>query len=310
MKRIFDRIFYFVARMVPPKVAGHCLNLLKQRPQLADRWGYHVRPIHYYEPLPDFHAITRDQLTRRRIPRGISWDLPAQARRIESLAARFSGELREIASAGRFPFTNDYFSGHDAAVYYALIRDLRPRQVIEIGAGYSTRIAALAIDRNTADDAPCRLSVIEPYPQPRLMDAGIGMDLIQTPVERVDPELFRSLQANDILFIDSSHVLRVGGDVFHEFLEVLPQIPSGVWIHVHDIFFPFDYPPEWVIDQRIAFNEQYLLEAFLAFNDSFVPEVANYWLGTDHAAAMRGLFDTGPDGPVPARAASFWMRRQ
>jgi hypothetical protein len=310
MMRIADRLLLLAAAAVPKRAAAHCLNLLRQHPALADRWGYHVRPIHYYEPLPDFRAINREELERRRIPRGIPFDLEAQARRVDELASRFAPELRALQTEGAFDFENEYFSGHDAAIYYALIRDLRPARVIEIGAGYSTQIASRAFEANKRQGAPGLLTVIEPYPQPRLTQAGVNMDLIAKPVEQVEAALFQSLRANDILFIDSSHVLRVGGDVFHEFLEILPQLNPGVWVHVHDIFFPFDYPAAWVIDQRLAFNEQYLLEAFLAFNERFVPELSNYWLSTDHPAAMQRLFPARVSADRAARAASFWMRRR
>ena len=167
-------------------------------------------------------------------------------------------------------------------MYYALIRDLRPSRVVEIGSGMSTRIAALAFDRNRADGPGGELICIEPYPQPRLTTGMPAVTLIEQPVERVPLETFDALQANDILFIDSSHAVKFGGDVCREFLEILPRLQIGVWVHVHDVFFPHDYPAEWLIERRLAFNEQYLLEAFLAFNHSFTVRAAHYWLGLDH----------------------------
>ena len=111
----------------------------------------------------------------------------------------------------------------------------------------------------------------------------------------------------DILMIDSSHVATAGSDVCFEFLEILPRLKPGVWVHVHDIFYPTDYPAEWVIQRRQAFNEQYVLEAFLAFNPKFSVQLANAWLWREEHATARHLFD-GP--PALAQPASFWIRRE
>ena len=108
-------------------------------------------------------------------------------------------------------------------------------------------------------------------------------------MEQVPLETFDALQANDILFIDSSHAVKFGGDVCREFLEILPRLKPGVWVHVHDIFFPQDYPATWLLDRRLAFNEQYMLEAFLAFNHAFAVRAANFWLALDHRADAETL---------------------
>src|SRR5260221_12735377 len=113
--RIVDRLFLLVAKVMPPRVAAHCLNLLRQDSAAADRWGYHIRPIHYYEPLPDFRVIKAEQLKVRRIPKGVRFDMAAQALAIEDLATRFGEELRDRDATGAFPFRNEYFAGHDAA---------------------------------------------------------------------------------------------------------------------------------------------------------------------------------------------------
>ncbi len=308
--RLPDRVLLGAMGLLPARLARRMLFLLSKYPTLADRWGYHVRRIHYYEPIPDFRTLTREQLKRRRLPAGVVFDIDEQARRIEDLAQRFADELRAIAERNAFPFDNEYFAGYDAAVYYALIRDLKPRRVMEIGGGYSTRIAALALQANEREGHAGTLTVIEPHPEPRLTQSGIAMTLIVEPVERVDAAIFAALAANDILFIDSSHAVRTGGDVVYEFLDLLPTLATGTWIHVHDIFFPFDYPAEWVIERRLALNEQYLLHAFLAYNHEFTPMLCNYWLGRERAASMRKLIDAKYRAKVPAYGASFWMVRR
>lgn len=287
-----DRLLLRGLRLIPTAIARHLLFLLRSHPWLADRWGYHIRPIHYYEPLPDFRQITSASLQRRRDSVAIDFHLEAQVALVRRLARTYRGELEALGRDSRsdgFSLANDYFTGLDAAMYYALIRDLKPARVIEIGSGHSTRIAALALQRNRADGRAGELICVEPYPEPRLTEARLEITLVQKPVEELDLEFFAQLEANDILFIDSSHAAKFGGDVCREFLDILPRLKPGVWVHVHDIFFPHDYPADWLIEKRIAFTEQYLLEAFLAFNAGFLVRAANYWLCLDYPEVVHAL---------------------
>lgn len=304
-----DRILLHALRTIPTPLARHLMFLLRAHPSIADHWGYHVRPIHYYDPLPDFRAITADATRRRRQPPAIDFNLPAQVSLVRRLGASFRPELEGLGGAGAFDFRNEYFAGFDAAMYYALIRDLRPARVVEIGSGCSTHIADQAAKRNRADGHAVALTCIEPFPQPRLTAAMPRVTLIQQPVETVDAAVFEALQANDILFIDSSHALKFGGDVCREFLEILPRLAPGVWVHVHDIFFPQDYPARWLIDQRVAFNEQYLLEAFLSFNRQFAVRAAHHWLHLDHADVVAELCPPALCAGGDLGFGSFWMQR-
>src|SRR5688572_11643849 len=158
-----DRALLAAMRAVPAPLAKHALFLLRTHPSLADSLGYHVRPIHYYEPLPDFRHIREEATTRRRISAAIDFDPVAQLRLARRLAAERGSELAQPLDSA-FDFANGYFGGVDAAIYYALIRDLRPARVIEIGAGMSSRIAAMALARNRGDGSPGELQCIEPFP--------------------------------------------------------------------------------------------------------------------------------------------------
>lgn len=271
----------------------HMLFLAQSHPKIVDNWGYHIRPIHYYEPLPDFRAITLEQIQRRRNYSAIDLRWDDQLRLLRELKP-YAAELSGV------DLTNDYFSGLDAIVYYSLIRHLNPRRVIEIGSGYSTRFAAKALARN-ANGA--KLTCIEPNPE-RLNGHALNVELIQKRVEEIEVDFFSQLEANDILFIDSSHTVKFGSDVCYEFLDVLPVLRPGVWVHVHDIFFPHDYPEEWILKRRLALNEQYLLEAFLSFNHEFQVALANRWLTLDHAPAVNELW-TGD-----TVSSSFWFYRR
>jgi len=298
VKALLDRTALALFRTVPTRAAHHLLFLAQSHPDLSDRWGYHIRPIHYYEPLPDFRSITTEQITRRREYPGIDFNWNEQLTLVNELAA-YSDELREL----QFDFDNAFFNGFDAAVYYSLIRHLQPQRIVEIGGGYSTQLADRALARNGTGKLTC----IEPYPEDRLNGAKLDIELITKRVEEIDIDLFSSLDANDILFIDSSHTVKFGSDVCFEFLEVLPRLKPGVWIHVHDIFFPHDYPEEWLIERRQAWNEQYLLEAFLSFNSRFSVQLANHWFCLDHLDAAARLW---PRALTPNYGAcSFWMKR-
>jgi hypothetical protein len=269
----------------------------QSHPNLTDRWGYHIRPIHYYEPIPDFRAITSEQITRRREFPTIDFRWDEQLALLNELTA-YCDELSTL----EFNFDNGFFSGFDAAIYYSLIRYLKPQRIIEIGGGYSTQLAAKALTSNDSG----RLTCIEPYPE-RLNGVTPGLELIQKRVEEIDVDFFSCLNADDILFIDSSHSVKFGSDVCYEFLELLPRLAPGVWIHVHDIFFPHDYPAEWLIERRMAWNEQYLLEAFLSFNKEFEVTLANYWLCLDHRHEAARLWPNALSDNFGA--SSLWMKR-
>ena len=292
MKSLLNKTVVSLFRSVPVRAAQHALFLARNEPELADRWGYHIRPIHYYEPLPDFRAITPEQIQRRRNYPAIDFRWDDQLRLLRELEPH-AAELTE------FDLKNDYFSGLDALVYYSLIRHLKPRRVIEIGGGYSTRIANKALAANQSG----RLTCIEPYPDDRLNGSQFSTQMITRRVEELDVDFFSCLEANDILFIDSSHTVKFGSDVCYEFLELLPSLKRGVWVHVHDIFFPHDYPAEWLLKRRLALNEQYLLEAFLSFNPTFAPQLANHWLCLDHGEEAARL------GTITTPGSSFWMKR-
>jgi predicted O-methyltransferase YrrM len=169
-----------------------------------------------------------------------------------------------------FHFNNGFFERVDAEIAYSFVRRRRPGRIIEIGSGNSTLLIAAALRKNREEGAPCELISIEPHPAPYLRKSIPELTaLIEKPVQEVPLEMFRTLQANDILFIDSSHVVSMDNDVLYECLRILPAIAPGVLVHFHDIFTPLDYPEKFVMKNLCFWGEQYLLEAFLSFNPSF-----------------------------------------
>jgi hypothetical protein len=230
---------------------------------------------------------------------------------LKIFAKRYRTELDTIAKEQTFDFANGWSTAPDACAYYALIRQLKPRRIVEVGAGYSTRIASLAIEQNKSEGHPGEITCIEPYPGPRLTESFAHFRLIRKSVQEVPLAFFEELSTNDILMIDSSHVAKIGNDVCYEFLDILPRLRSSVWVHVHDIFFPQDYLAGWVINERRAYNEQYILEAFLSGNRSFAPKLAIHWLTLDHRTAFDALCPPAAIEHIDSKqlGSSFWMCR-
>jgi uncharacterized UPF0146 family protein len=230
-----------------------------------------VLPInkHYYEPFVDARDLRRPLEEARSLP-GIDWNIPGQLELLDRL--RYAGEIAHLATPRNDPdafyLDNGSFERGDAEFFYQFIREVKPRRIIEVGGGNSTRIAREALARNRAEGHECIHICIEPFEQPWLEEVE-GLTVLRQKVEEVDRSLFQTLQAQDILFIDSSHVIRPQGDVLTEYLEILPTLRPGVIVHIHDILSPRDYHVGSVVERMWLWNEQYLLEAFLSHNRSW-----------------------------------------
>jgi hypothetical protein len=193
-------------------------------------------------------------------------------------------------------------------VLYAMVRRFRPKRLIEIGTGYSTLISTEAAARNHLDGFPCELTSIDPFaPQDLLTNLPVPVAVLQKPVQEVPIANFLELQSDDILFIDSTHVCRIGSDVQYEFLEVLPRLNPGVVVHIHDIFLPLDYPEDWLRSRQRFWNEQYLLQAFLCGNRDFEVLWAGAWMHHQHPDRLTDAFPSYNRGVnLPG---SFWVRK-
>lgn len=278
---------------------------------LLDRTGVAVLPYHYYEPIYKAEHIFRDPDQPRAVA-GIDWNRDGQRELLAQFT--FGDALRSLEGRdhrGRtFRYDNGMFGPGDAEALYSMIRHVKPRGIVEIGCGQSTLVAHFAIADAMAEDSRyrCRQICFEPYENPWLND--LGVEVFRKRIERADLDVFRSLSPGDIVFIDSSHVLRTMGDVEFEYLHILPILPKGVIVHVHDIFSPRDYPAEWLNEDRRLWNEQYLLEAFLSFNDRFEILCAlndQMCRGSPElTAAFPVLAERGAISPV----GSFWFRRK
>lgn len=251
-----------------------------------------VFPIrnHYYEPQFDMRATNRSFSAERSLP-GVDWNVQEQLKLLDRLA--FAAELRDVPTKKiddcHFYLCNGSFGSGDAEYWYQLIRLKKPRAVFEIGSGNSTLMAIRAVQKNKEEDPDyrCHHVCIEPYEMPWLEKTGVHV--VRQRVEDIDVSFFSELQENDVLFIDSSHVIRPDGDVLFEYLELLPTLNNGVIVHTHDIFSPRNYLKEWLLDEVRLWNEQYLLEAFLSHNDTWKIIGALNYLHHSHYEKLKSV---------------------
>lgn len=207
-----------------------------------------------------------------------------------------------------FYYNNQNYVFGDAEILYSMIRRNKPHRLIEIGAGFSSLMIEKAIEANTKEDDnyTCEHICVEPYEKPWLEDKQITV--IRECVEYIDKSLFEQLGENDILFIDSSHIIRPQGDVLFEFLEVLPTLKKGVLVHIHDIFTPKDYLDDWIYKYVRLWNEQYLLEAFMYGNKYYEVEFASNFMRHHHYSLMLEHFPMFDKQSSP-EPGSFWIRK-
>ena len=265
-------------------------------------------PGQYYSPIPSLKEVRRDEqriFHESRTIKGVDLNLEGQVQLLSRLKEYFgefpfcSGKSQRL----RFFLDNPNFGGADAVFLYAMMRYLKPRKIVEIGSGYSS---SLMLDINELFfNGDIQFTFIEPHPE--LLRATLAqgdekkVEIIPDRVQDISLEKFASLDDGDILFVDSSHVSKVGSDVNALFFEILPSLRRGVYVHIHDIFFPFEYPSEWVYEGR-AWNEVYLLRAFLQYNTAFRIVLFNALIAKIHEEDLQRELPTELD-----RAGGIWM---
>lgn len=287
---------------------------LKKSFLVWQRLGFHITPNHFHQPIPDTRTLKDDLWLRRSELVGIDINEKRQLELLSLFQHKFKEEYdkfpRNITSTSYEYYVNNYsFESVDAEILYSMIRFFKPKIIFEIGSGNSTFLSAQAVLKNKEEgNCECELIAFEPYPN-KILKAGFpGLSkLISAKIEDIPLLEFYKLQENDILFIDSSHVLRIGGDVHYEFLNILPRLNKGVIIHIHDIFLPAEYPKEWVLKKYQFWTEQYLLQAFLSFNDNFEVLWASSYMHLNHPDRLENTFNSYKRDEK--RPVSFWMRK-
>jgi hypothetical protein len=269
-------------KVIPPPI----WTILKSSKRAAIRslrksWGVLglnvARRADFYSPLPVYEELleTRDQWNRPSALRGVKYDLDEMEKRLANLSSRRFEDwshlppYSEAVNAGFGPG----YPPIDAMILFMMLREIKPKRYLEIGSGLSTYYANLAAAENSREGAPLQITCIEPYPYAQLNSIP-GIKLCAQKVQEVSLDEFSKLERSDVLFIDSSHALKVGSDVTYLLLEALPALQPGVWTHIHDVPFPYNipYPPEFWIEDRnwpIYWNEAMAVQAFLAFNNRF-----------------------------------------
>ena len=194
----------------------------------------------------------------------------------------------------------------DAAILHAMIRHHKPRKMIEIGSGSSTQIAARACLMNEKEGSSCKLIAVEPYPSQMLESGFPGLTALKKQkVQTINTHEFEDI---DLLFIDSSHIAMIGSDVVYEQLEILPRLKPGCLVHFHDILLPGEYWKDWVKQNHYFWSEQYLLWAFLLFNDTFEVIWASRYMHLKDSGAIKRVFPYF--APEHHHITSFWIRRK
>jgi predicted O-methyltransferase YrrM len=269
-------------------------------------------PGHYYSPVVNPELAVKHARLDPNLPpaelKGLRY--PAEA------MAGFWAEHAKLLEAASFPLQKDdtrrYYTENpiypigDAAILRAIILKQRPARIIEIGSGMSTACMLDTLEEGRLQTA---ITCIEPYPQRLYASLQAGdrerLTVIERPVQEVPVETFAALGAGDILFIDSTHVMKTGSDVNYELFEILPSLNPGVLIHFHDLHYPFEYPKGWVVDKNFSWNEIYAVRAFLMYNDAF--EIVFH--GSFFARRNRQLVHSTYAPILRNPGGSLWIRK-
>jgi predicted O-methyltransferase YrrM len=309
----------FLKRMVRrlPLLRGlhrYILALETERDQLrADlaHWKTWMSPGHFYSPIPSLDEIRAREAELFGPPPPSLPGIDLRAEEQVALARELAVFYRDLpfpraqSPETRYWFENWAYSYADAIFLYSMLRRLQPRRVIEVGSGFSS---AAMLD--TADRWLPETSFTFIDPDTSTLDALLRpsdrerVTIVRARLQDVPLETFDTLAANDILFIDSTHVSKTGSDVNRIVFEILPRLASGVHIHFHDVFYPFEYPKEWVYEGR-AWNEDYILRAFLEFNDSFEIVLFGTWLARFHRELLAELMPLTLENP----GGSLWLKK-
>ncbi|MGP8187709.1 MAG: class I SAM-dependent methyltransferase [Terracidiphilus sp.] len=237
--------------------------------------GFSLLGDHFYEPVPNIKFIREHYVDEpRQLPGFLA--TPSWAENMERVVGPYIAEYLASPAYEKYGKKNWFYSGWDAAYYYCLIRSRKPRLITEMGRGISTWIAAEAIERNAAEGSPGEIVSIDPYF--RGDNSTASTRIVTAELQQIPTSEREALLRADILFIDSSHVAKWGSDVLDLFAFWIPFVGANALVHIHDIFTPYDYPRAWLVQEKRFWNEQYILESFIAFNAAFKIECPLYYL--------------------------------
>ncbi len=317
-----------VARFVPAGVVEALDRLafrLRRGRILLSHWFFGLLGLNivakkdYYSTLPVLSEIeaTRARWDKPSDLAGVDIDLRGLEKNLGELADNWEDEFRRVAPDHGANAAKGFGPGYpafDARTLYYQLREHKPARYLEVGSGLSTYYASLAAAKNAEDGSPLQITCIEPYPYDALRTLE-GFDLIEGFVQDVPVERFEELQAGDVLFIDSSHALKIDSDVAYLFLEVLPRIKRGVFVHIHDVHFPFNGPfpaDTWIFGERppVYWNEAMVVQAFLAFNTAFEVQLSTPMVRHYDEQFLLDRFDDYTElSADPNPPSSLWLQR-
>ena len=278
----------------------------------ARRLGYDLRRSDdFYSPLPELESLPdelwREPATMHGIDLGIDRALDLLEGELRAFLEEFSGPRGPLAGGYQMP--NSFYGSLDSAVLHAIVRWRRPARVVELGSGNSSLLIAHALECNRADGFETRYQIFDPFPfhGGGRVPAPASAEVSAVAAQRVPLAAFEELGESDVLFVDTTHTVKTGGDVTRIVLEVLPALRPGVTVHFHDVFLPYEYPRSWLMELQRAWAEQYLLQAFLAYNAGV--EVVMPCHAVSRSDPERVARIIAPDGGI-APPAAFWIQRR
>jgi len=270
-----------------------------------EKFGIHVLPVHYYTPIPDTRLVCRQNIlwSKELSLDSIKLNIEENISFLETVCLPFQQEYflfskEKTNNSSQYYLSNGSFGFVSGQVHYSIIRHFKPKKIIEVGSGYSTLVSLEALKKNNKEGSSFEFFAIEPYPPKYLTDA-VGVNIIKKKVEEMDVQFFQTLNENDLLFIDSSHTVKIGGDVNFLILEVLPRLKKGVIVHIHDIQFPYEYFKSYILEQHLFWQEQYLVQAFLMYNNSFKIIWCASYMHHKYPGLLRKYFSPYPSNRIP-----------
>lgn len=279
-----------------------------------------AKPGHFYSPVGNQAELQvfwqSDHHARQYARVDALLDYEAMRALYEKLAPLVVAFPMKPTEGFRYYGHNTQFMYYDASILSAMLRWLNPRQIIEIGAGYSSAVMFDTLDRMTERKLQSFTTIDIDLTRIKGLNPPASSCLIEAPVQSLPMETFSALEAGDILFIDSSHVLKTGSDVHFEYMHILPALKSGVIVHIHDIFYPFEYPARWVFNDNRSWNEVYLVDAMLshgnAFEVMFFNDAVLQKLGADLKSSgdMFDRFEREKTKQMERNNGSIWLRKR
>ncbi len=290
-------------------------EVIKRSLLFLRKFSSQIIPVYFSQPAAYARQLTDKPWSRHSELVGVQMNESGQLALLKEFSSAWKNEYESIPhvkpdSPHQYYLENSTYGSVDGEVLYCMLRKFKPSLMLEIGSGKSTLLSAQALKRNAEEKAPCHFIAVEPYADKTLKAGMPGLSrLIESKVQDVPMDEFLKLRENDILFIDSSHALYIGSDVQYEYLEIIPRLSKGVIVHAHDIFLPAEYHKTWVKnDYRYLFwTEQYVLQAFLAFNDSVEVLWGSSFMHVRHPHLLEQAFSSYER--TKRWPGSFWFRK-